>query len=166
MFDRVLHALLYALLNLKMFLLQEQNNPFNNDANEEIEPDTLQGLKEMGAFGLQVIHPSKTSPSPKLVGCNLIFSIFDFEQSSAVFMVNFEHIAHLVLVFLLLTLSKLLVFPFRRGGTRALSSACKTDQVDFTYWMSFLPYNIMEEINLNTEVRSANTLSLSSAQKS
>jgi len=34
--------------------MSEQNNAFNNDANEEIEPETLQGLKEMGAFGLQV----------------------------------------------------------------------------------------------------------------
>lgn len=34
--------------------MSEENDPFKNDANEEIEPKTLQGLKEMGAFGLQV----------------------------------------------------------------------------------------------------------------
>lgn len=33
---------------------QEVNDPAANDALEKIEDDTLQGLKEMGAFGLQV----------------------------------------------------------------------------------------------------------------
>uniref|UniRef100_T2MFX1 Very long-chain specific acyl-CoA dehydrogenase, mitochondrial n=1 Tax=Hydra vulgaris TaxID=6087 RepID=T2MFX1_HYDVU len=34
--------------------MSEVNNPFANDANEAIEPATLQGLKDLGAFGLQV----------------------------------------------------------------------------------------------------------------
>lgn len=32
----------------------EKNDPFKNDANEEIDAETLEGYKEMGAFGLQV----------------------------------------------------------------------------------------------------------------
>jgi len=34
--------------------MAEENNAMANDALEDVEPDTLQGLKEMGAFGLQV----------------------------------------------------------------------------------------------------------------
>jgi len=34
--------------------MTEVNNPAKNDELAEIEPDTLQGLKEMGAFGLQI----------------------------------------------------------------------------------------------------------------
>ena len=40
-----------------------------------------------------------------------------------------------------------LLFPSKRGRTRVLSSECKTDQADFPDWMSFLPSNLMEEIN-------------------
>ena len=39
------------------------------------------------------------------------------------------------------------LFPSKRGRTRVLSSECKTDQADFPDWMSFLPSNLMEEIN-------------------
>ena len=39
----------------------------------------------------------------------------------------------------------------------ALSSACKTDQADFTYWMSFLQFNLMEEISPTTESLSVNS---------
>lgn len=35
-------------------ILQEKNDAFANDANEEIDAETLEGYKEMGAFGLQV----------------------------------------------------------------------------------------------------------------
>ena len=45
---------------------------------------------------------------------------------------------------------RLLLFPYRGGRTRALSSAYKSDQVDFTDWMSFLTSNLMEEIGPNT----------------
>lgn len=34
--------------------MSEENDAFANDALEDVQPDTLQGLKEMGAFGLQV----------------------------------------------------------------------------------------------------------------
>jgi len=34
--------------------MTEQNDPFANETLETVEPDTLEGLKEMGAFGLQV----------------------------------------------------------------------------------------------------------------
>jgi len=34
--------------------MTEVNDPFKNDQDAEIEPSTLEGLKEMGAFGLQV----------------------------------------------------------------------------------------------------------------
>ena len=50
-----------------------------------------------------------------------------------------------------------LLFLYRGGRSRALSSACKSDQVDFTDWMSFLTPNLMEEIILNTEALNANT---------
>ena len=40
---------------------------------------------------------------------------------------------------------------------RALSSTFKTDQADFTDWMSFLPSNFIEEISSNTEALNANT---------
>ena len=40
-----------------------------------------------------------------------------------------------------------LLFPSKRGRTRVLSSECKIDQADFPDWMSFLPSNLMEEIN-------------------
>lgn len=33
---------------------QEVNDPAKNDALEKVEDNTMQGLKEMGAFGLQV----------------------------------------------------------------------------------------------------------------
>lgn len=37
-----------------LFLAQEVNDPAKNDSLEKVEDDTLQGLKELGAFGLQV----------------------------------------------------------------------------------------------------------------
>ena len=39
----------------------------------------------------------------------------------------------------------------------ALNSACKTDQSDFTEWMSFPPSNLMEKISANTEAHNTNT---------
>ena len=38
--------------------------------------------------------------------------------------------------------------------TRVSSSACKIDQVYFTDWMSFLPSNLMEEINPTSDINS------------
>lgn len=35
-------------------MLQEVNDPMKNDALEKVEDHTLEGLKELGAFGLQV----------------------------------------------------------------------------------------------------------------
>ena len=46
--------------------------------------------------------------------------------------------------------------PLGRGGTEALSSGCKVDQVDFTDMMSFLPSNLMMDISPNSEALSAN----------
>ena len=40
--------------NKILISLQECNDPAKNDADEKVADDTLQGLKEMGAFGLQV----------------------------------------------------------------------------------------------------------------
>ena len=59
-----------------------------------------------------------------------------------------------------------LLLPYRGSGTRALRSACKTDQADITDWISFLPSKLMEEISSNTEALIANTKSPSSAWKS
>ena len=46
---------------------------------------------------------------------------------------------------------RLLLSPYRGDRMQALSSTCKTDQADFTDWMSFLTSNLMEEISVNTE---------------
>ncbi|KAG8240081.1 hypothetical protein J437_LFUL019658, partial [Ladona fulva] len=35
-------------------MFQESNDPAKNDANETVDEQTLQGLREMGAFGMQV----------------------------------------------------------------------------------------------------------------
>ena len=39
---------------MQSVILQEQNDPLKNDELEKVEDDTMEGLKEMGAFGLQV----------------------------------------------------------------------------------------------------------------
>ena len=49
------------------------------------------------------------------------------------------------------------VIPLGTGGTQALCSGCKLDQVDFTDMMSFLPSNLMVDISPNSEAFSANT---------
>ena len=49
-----------------------------------------------------------------------------------------------------------LLFPSRRGRTLALNSECKTDQPDFTDWLSFLK-SILMEISPNPEPLSKNT---------
>ena len=41
-------------LLLTSLIMQEQNDPMKNDELEKVEDSTLAGLKEMGAFGLQV----------------------------------------------------------------------------------------------------------------
>ena len=46
--------------------------------------------------------------------------------------------------------------PCKEGWTQPFSSACKTAQADFTDWMPFLPYKLMEEISPNTEALRAN----------
>ena len=48
------------------------------------------------------------------------------------------------------------LFPYGGDRTQDLRSACKTDQVDFTDWMPFLPSHFMEEISPNTEAPSKN----------
>ena len=52
------------------------------------------------------------------------------------------------------------------GRARALSFECKTNQFDFTDWMSSFPYNLMVEISTNPEVLNAVTYILSSAWNS
>ena len=47
--------------------------------------------------------------------------------------------------------------PIWGGRTRVLSYACKTDQIDFTDWMSFLPFKLMDEINSKAEALDVNT---------
>ena len=42
---------------------QELNDPLKNDEIEDVEPATLEALKEMGAFGLQV--PAKYGKQPQ-----------------------------------------------------------------------------------------------------
>ena len=40
---------------------------------------------------------------------------------------------------------------------QGLCSEHKTHQVNFTDWVFFLPYNLMDEICPNSDVKSANT---------
>ena len=47
--------------------------------------------------------------------------------------------------------------PIRGVRMRVLSCACKTDQIDFTDWMSFLPFKLMDEINSKPEALDVNT---------
>ena len=56
-----------------------------------------------------------------------------------------------------------LVWPYRRSETRVLSSVSKTDQANFTDWMSWS--NLMEKISTNTDALSANTQRLSATWK-
>lgn len=49
------------------------------------------------------------------------------------------------------------LFSNGRGRTSSLSSAFKTNQTDFTDWMSYLSSNVMEKTSPNTEVLYANT---------
>ena len=50
-----------------------------------------------------------------------------------------------------------LLFPYGGSRKQALSSACKTDQADFTDSMFFLIFNFMEETSLNTKALSTLT---------
>ena len=44
-----------------------------------------------------------------------------------------------------------LLFPTRRVKTRALKLWMQLGQADFTDWISFLPYNLAEEISPNPD---------------
>ena len=59
-----------------------------------------------------------------------------------------------------------IVIPLGRGGTQALNSGCKVDQVDFTDMMSFPPSNLMMDISPNSGALSANTRIFSSGWNS
>ena len=50
-----------------------------------------------------------------------------------------------------------ILFPYRGSKIWGLSCERKTDQADFTDWMSFLLSNLMEEISPNVEARSTKT---------
>ena len=57
-----------------------------------------------------------------------------------------------------------IIYTSSRGDrTRALISTFKTDQTDFTHWISFLPSKLAMEISPNLDVLSAKTEGLSSA---
>ena len=49
------------------------------------------------------------------------------------------------------------LFSYVGGRMQAFSPASKPDHADFTYWMSFLPSNLIKEISSNTDDPSANT---------
>ena len=49
----VLHVVCLP-LSFAPFLVQEQNDALENDALETIKPETMSGLKELGACGLQI----------------------------------------------------------------------------------------------------------------
>ena len=52
---------------------------------------------------------------------------------------------------------RLSLFPYKGVRVRVLSSAFKTDQADFSDWMSFLPSNLMKEVSAKTVALNANT---------
>lgn len=61
-------------------MFQEVNDPFKNDALEKIEDHTMEGLKELGAFGLQtpaeygmIIKRTRINPSYWLHGIAKLF---------------------------------------------------------------------------------------------
>ena len=45
-----------ALLSYFLIIIQESNDAAKNDEIEKVADDTFEGLREMGAFGLQVIN--------------------------------------------------------------------------------------------------------------
>ena len=60
-----MHILVFQKNNLKsplapllyfFIIIQESNDPAKNDEIEKVADDTFEGLREMGAFGLQVIN--------------------------------------------------------------------------------------------------------------
>lgn len=60
-----MHILVFQKYNLKsplapllyfFIIIQESNDPSKNDEIEKVADDTFEGLREMGAFGLQVIN--------------------------------------------------------------------------------------------------------------
>lgn len=51
---RQLTCIFHFLCNVPNVCFQEVNDPMKNDALEKVEEHTMEGLKEMGAFGLQV----------------------------------------------------------------------------------------------------------------
>jgi len=55
---------------------QELNDPLKNDEIEDVEPATLEALKEMGAFGLQVpAKYGKQPPSHFVLHNNIFYNI-------------------------------------------------------------------------------------------
>ena len=72
----------------------------------------------------------------------------------------------LVCVFNTRSLFKPLLFPSRGRRTRTFSSEPKIDQADFTNWMPFISFILMEEISPNPEALIANTQTLSLAWNS
>ena len=51
-----------------------------------------------------------------------------------------------------------LLFPYIMGrGWVLITSECKSDQANFTAWISFLSHKIMGEISSNSETLSPNT---------
>ena len=59
-----------------------------------------------------------------------------------------------------------LLFPSRGRRTRTFSSESKIGQADFTNWIPFVSFILMEEISPNPEALIANTQTLSSAWNS
>ena len=57
-------------LLLTSLIMQEQNDPMKNDELEKVEDSTLAGLKEMGAFGLQV-HLGLHVPKQLYIGIQM-----------------------------------------------------------------------------------------------
>ena len=80
------------------------------------------------------------------------------ESNTVLIRLNYHHFADFgVCVCVCVFVLRPLLFPNIEGRARALSSACKTDQDDFTDMVSFLTSYLIEEISPNTQALSANT---------
>ena len=89
----------------------------------------------------------------------LIF--FEF-PSRKLLLIQFKHTVIILFQISLLPfkiITSIYNFTKSKFWMRTLSSARKTDQANFTDWMSILPSNLMEEISPNTAALRANTLS-------
>jgi len=67
----VLWKYIYLLDNCLMLICQDHNDPLKNDAEWVLDEGTLDGLRHMGAFGLQV---------PEKYGLRIVLTFSEIKQ--------------------------------------------------------------------------------------